>query len=466
MMRSMNSAVSALRNHQLRMDVIGNNIANVNTVGFKTGRVTFKDSLSQSLRGASGPSEARGGSNPQQVGLGMDVSSMDTLFTQGVPDRTDRPLDAMINGDGFFMVSGDGTTEGVFYTRAGNFDIDYDGNLVNSDGLRVLGYQADENGNITTSVGGIKVPLASTFDPKVTENVTMQGNLDSRTEVFTGAGAVLGTDATSLFVEQTSATTPPITKYTVNPLYKDSIARETDIQVIDSLGGRHNIKLAFVKDDDIAPTAPATSLFKVVAFSMNEDGSMTPANASGFATGNDGIVGNVQFDAEGKYVSDSIGSLTLTPSNGASPVAFDIGVDSLSQFESESTVFAASQDGYPIGVLTGYAIGPTGEVEGVFSNGKKKILGQISTSVFSNPAGLVKAGGNLFTSSVNSGDPQVNKPGAGANSLLQTGALEMSNVDLGKEFTNMIVTQRGFQANSRVISTTDQMLEELVNLKR
>ena len=465
MMRSMNSAVSALRNHQLKMDVIGNNIANVNTVGFKTGRVTFKDSLSQSLRGASGPSEARGGSNPQQVGLGMDVSSMDTLFTNVVPDRTDRPLDAMINGDGFFMVSGDGTTDGVFYTRAGNFDIDYDGNLVNSDGLRVLGYQADENGNITTAVGGIKVPLASTFDPKVTENVTMQGNLDSRTASYAGAGPIVGTDATSLFISQTSATVPPITKYNVNPLYKDSIARETDIQVIDSLGGRHNIKLAFIKDGT-APAAPATSAFNVVAFSMNDDGSMTPANPTGFAAGANGIIGNVLFDSNGKYVSDSIGTLTLAPTNGAAPIPFDIGVDSLSQFESESTVFAASQDGYPIGVLTGYAIGPTGEVEGVFSNGKKKILGQISTSVFSNPAGLVKAGGNLFTSSINSGDPQVNKPGAGANSLLQTGALEMSNVDLGKEFTTMIITQRGFQANSRVISTTDQMLEELVNLKR
>lgn len=469
MMRSMNSAVSALRNHQLKMDVIGNNIANVNTVGFKTGRVTFKDSLSQSLRGASGPSEARGGSNPQQVGLGMDVSSMDTLFTQGVPDRTDRPLDAMINGDGFFMVSGDGTTDGVFYTRAGNFDIDYDGNLVNSDGLRVLGYQADENGNITTAVGGIKVPLASTFDPKVTENVSMQGNLDSRTKVFSGAALLdtTGTDPDTLFkMTVIDPADPTKVKYTVNSLHKDSIARETDIQVIDSLGGRHNIKLAFVKDDDIAPTAPATSVFKIVAFSMNEDGSMTPANATGFADANDGIVGNIQFDSNGKYVSDSIGVLTLSPTNGAAPIPFDIGVESLSQFESESTVFAASQDGYPIGVLTGYAIGPTGEVEGVFSNGKKKILGQISTSVFSNPAGLVKAGGNLFTSSINSGDPQVNKPGAGANSLLQTGALEMSNVDLGKEFTTMIITQRGFQANSRVISTTDQMLEELVNLKR
>ena len=125
-----------------------------------------------------------------------------------------------------------------------------------------------------------------------------------------------------------------------------------------------------------------------------------------------------------------------------------------------------SQDGSPVGVLTSYAIGQRGEVEGVFSNGRTKILGQIATSIFANPAGLVKMGGNLYRSSANSGDPQVNKPGTGGNGGLQPGALEMSNVDLGTEFTNMIVTQRGFQANSRIISTTDQMLEELVNLKR
>ena len=204
MMRSMNSAVSALRNHQLRMDVIGNNIANVNTIGYKSSRVTFKDSLSQMLRGASGPDASRGGTNPQQVGLGMDLSSVDTLFTTGVPDRTDRGLDVMVNGEGFFMVSADGTDNGMYYTRAGNFDIDEDGNLVNADGLRVLGYKADDKGNVGNEVGGIVVPLADSIPPKATENVVMEGNLDAR--------AVL-----------TTSTTPP------------TIERQTEITVLDSL---------------------------------------------------------------------------------------------------------------------------------------------------------------------------------------------------------------------------------------
>lgn len=463
MMRSMNSAVSSLRNHQLRMDVIGNNIANVNTIGFKTGRVTFKDSLSQNLRGASGPSEQRGGTNPQQVGLGMDLSSMDTIFTQGVPDRTDRALDVMINGDGFFMVSGSGSTDGVFYTRAGNFDIDFEGNLVNSDGLRVIGYQADDNGNITTSLGGIKVPLADTFDPKVTENVTMQGNLNSRTTP-TAQNPLVGPpsgDPTVPGPVFISSTSNGITKYIVNPAQADSVGRETDITVIDSIGGSHTIKLAFVKTD--------ASEWTVLAFSINEDGSMSPVEQNPLTGGTSlGVVDTISFGTNGKLdpPGQQLPKLTLTPTNGAAAFDFSIDITSLTQFESQSTVFMASQDGYPLGVLTGYAIGADGTVQGIFSNGKDKTLGQIATAVFSNPGGLLKQGSNLFSGSVNSGDAQINKPGSGANALLQPGALEMSNVDLGKEFTNMIVTQRGFQANSRIISVTDQMLEELVNLKR
>ena len=414
MMRSMNSAVSALRNHQLRMDVIGNNIANVNTIGYKSSRVTFKDSLSQMLRGASGPDASRGGTNPQQVGLGMDLSSVDTLFTTGVPDRTDRGLDVMVNGEGFFMVSADGTDNGMYYTRAGNFDIDEDGNLVNADGLRVLGYKADDKGNVGNEVGGIVVPLADSIPPKATENVVMEGNLDAR--------AVL-----------TTSTTPP------------TIERQTEITVIDSLGTSHKIRLEFTKTDvnkwTVTPNPTPTA----------------------------GDPAELEFDnTTGKLTtgSDKKITMTLTPSNGAAPFTFDVDLSSLTQYGADSSALMRSQDGSPVGVLTSYAIGQRGEVEGVFSNGRTKILGQIATSIFANPAGLVKMGGNLYRSSANSGDPQVNVPGTGGNGGLQPGALEMSNVDLGKEFTNMIVTQRGFQANSRIISTTDQMLEELVNLKR
>ncbi len=425
MMRSMNSAVSALRNHQLRMDVVGNNIANVNTVGFKSSRVTFRDSLSQTLRGASGPLEAgKGGTNPQQVGLGMDVSSIDTIFGTGVPDRTDRGLDVMVNGEGFFMVSNDGTIDGVYYTRAGNFDVDEDGNLVNADGLRVLGYQVDADGNITNNVGGIKVPLADSVPPVTTTKVLMEGNLDSR--------AVL-----------TTSTTPP------------TIERQTEITVTDSLGTKHRIRLDFAKT---AANAWAVSAAIVGTTSTSTGG---PVNIT-FAQA------TTATETAGKLTTASPKGfdITLTPNNGAAAFTFNVDLSDLTQYGTESSALMRSENGSPVGVLTSYAIGQSGEVEGVFSNGKTKVLGQIATSIFANPAGLVKMGGNLYRSSVNSGDPQVNKPGTGGNANLQPGALEMSNVDLGKEFTNMIVTQRGFQANSRVITTTDQMLEELVNLKR
>lgn len=414
MMRSMNSAVSALRNHQMRMDVIGNNIANVNTIGYKSSRVTFKDSLSQILRGASGPDATRGGTNPQQVGLGMDLSSVDSLFTTGVPDRTDRGLDVMVNGEGFFMVSADGTDNGVFYTRAGNFDIDEDGNMVNADGLRVLGYQADDSGVVGTVVGGIKVPLADSIPPIATKNVIMEGNLDARAVI----------------------TAPP------------SASRTTEITVTDSLGTSHKISVAFTK----GTTTNEWSM------------TLTPDGASTLDT----TTATLNFNPQGKLILPAA-ALNVTLSNlgnGASDVAFDLDLSALTQYGSDSSALMRSQNGSPVGVLTSYAIGQKGEVEGVFSNGRTKILGQIATSIFANPAGLVKMGGNLYRSSANSGDAQVNKPGTGGNGGLQPGALEMSNVDLGKEFTNMIVTQRGFQANSRVISTTDQMLEELVNLKR
>jgi len=434
MMRSMNSAVSALRNHQLRMDVIGNNIANVNTIGYKSSRVTFKDSLSQMLRGASSPDVNRGGTNPQQVGLGMDLSSIDTVFSVGVPDRTDRGLDVMVNGEGFFMVSADGTDNGMYYTRAGNFDIDEDGNLVNADGLRVLGYQVQEDGKIGTEIGGIIVPLAASIEPVPTKNVVMEGNLDARA------------------ISPDLAATPPI---------PETVARQTEITVTDSLGTSHKISLVFTK-----MSATATeSTWKVTPAYIN-GGTGTPAITPGPSF-------DLKFDSSGKLTTANAstnGKVTMVLNgitNGATmPLEFSLDLSSLTQYGSESNALMRSQDGSPVGVLTSYAIGQRGEVEGVFSNGRTKILGQIATSIFANPAGLVKMGGNLYRSSANSGDPQVNVPGNGGNGGLQPGALEMSNVDLGKEFTNMIVTQRGFQANSRIISTTDQMLEELVNLKR
>lgn len=486
MMRSMSSAVSALRNHQTRMDVVGNNIANVNTVGYKTSRVIFKDSLNQMVRGAAGATDARGGTNPHQIGMGMSISSIDTIFGQGVPDFTGKLSDVMIEGEGFFMVSTDGDPNSKMYTRAGNFDIDTFGNLVNADGLRVLGYQADQEGNVGTALGKITIPVADTFPPKVTTEVTMEGNLDARVKELPAGAALVGaapTAATDIdntvyiakFKNGSNANDGFI--YTLNPKHVKSVARETDTYVYDSLGERHNIKLAYVR------TAPNT--YQVLAFGFAKNGAMYPAGGTApnftlqaenpisnppAGTGN---VGVLEFTGDGKLNTTAGGpstamniSFTLTSENGANPVVFRIDNTALTQYGVESTAVMSKQDGYTVGKLTGFEISTDGMVNGIFSNGQSKRFGQIATAVFSNPPGLVKKGGSLFAESNNSGVPQINKPGAGANGLLKPGNLEMSGVDLGVEFTNMITTQRGFQANSRTISTTDQMLEELVNLKR
>lgn len=476
MMRSMSSAVSALRNHQTRMDVVGNNIANVNTVGYKTSRVIFKDSLNQMVRGAAGATDARGGTNPHQIGMGMSISSIDTIFGQGVPDFTGKLSDVMIEGEGFFMVSADGDPNSKMYTRAGNFDLDTFGNLVNADGLRVLGYQADEAGNVGTALGKITIPVADTFPPKVTTEVSMEGNLDARSNVLptavtdlVGAAPTQPTDIDKTlyiakFKNGSDASDGFI--YTLNPKYAKSVARETDAYVYDSLGERHNIKLAYVK------TAENPGTYQVLAFAFAKNGSMFPAQAASIDPANpgDGKVGELKFFGDGKLdtansTAASIG-LTLKPQSGAKDVVFRIDNAALTQYSVESTAVMSKQDGYTVGKLTGFEISTDGMVNGIFSNGQSKRFGQIATAVFSNPPGLVKKGGSLFAESNNSGVPQINKPGAGANGLLKPGNLEMSGVDLGVEFTNMITTQRGFQANSRTISTTDQMLEELVNLKR
>lgn len=488
MMRSMSSAVSALRNHQTRMDVVGNNIANVNTVGYKSSRVIFKDSLNQMVRGASVATDSRGGMNPHQIGLGMSISSIDTVFGQGVPDFTGKLSDVMIEGEGFFMVSADGDPNSKMYTRAGNFDVDTSGNLVNADGLRVLGYQADEAGNVGTALGKITIPVADTFPPKVTTEVIMEGNLDARSENLpAGVDLVRAGEAptqaanidNTLYIAKSKngSNADDGFIYTLNPKYVKSVARETDAYVYDSLGERHNVKLAYVRT--------AANTYQVLAFGFAKNGSMYPA---GGAAGNftlqpenpitnppagAGNVGVLQFMGNGKLNTTAAGpstamniAFTLTSENGANQVVFRVDNTALTQYGVESTAVMAKQDGYTVGKLTGFELATDGMVNGVFSNGQSKRFGQVATAVFSNPPGLVKKGGSLFAESNNSGVPQINKPGAGANGLLKPGNLEMSGVDLGVEFTNMITTQRGFQANSRTISTTDQMLEELVNLKR
>ena len=476
MMRSMFSAVSGLRAHQTRMDVIGNNISNVNTVGFKGSRVTFQEVFSQTLRGAGSPQEGRGGTNPQQVGLGINVASMDTFHIRGAVERTDYNTDLMVNGDGFFIVADDPNFLNRSYTRAGNFALDAAGNLVTADGFKILGYMADQNGVLKSNLEGIQISKAVSFDAKKTENVAFEGNLNSEAKSMTSFNMISA--ATPLTAANTvaGATYDPATPttsdyvylrkvhpnggftYEINPAYEEVVARETSFQVYDQLGGIHQIKQAYIK--------VSNNNYAVETFYVNPDGSMVRAE-----TGDPALAGTpptLTFNAQGKLTAATTLNLTVGAgkTNGAGPFTFEIDFNNITMFANTSTASATKIDGFKQGTLEDFAIASTGEIMGVFDNGQRRILGQLALANFKNPAGLEKTASNMYRVTSNSGQAMIGVPGSGGFGNLNPGALEMSNVDLSREFTNMITTQRGFQANSRIITTSDEMLQEVVNMKR
>ncbi|WIF94641.1 flagellar hook protein FlgE [Caminicella sporogenes] len=498
MMRSMNSAVSALKAHQAKMDVIGNNIANINTVGFKAGRVTFKEVLSQTIKGASANQGGRSGTNPQQIGLGINIGSIDTIHTRGSVDRTDVPTDVMINGDGFFIVSDDENFLNRSYTRAGNFSIDSMGNL-NLGGYRVLGYRIEdgtigETPKFKTTLEGLVISKAMTFPAQVTgiskpastqqsteRDVIIEGNID----------ADLGLDA-SITVKDTNNDgtadewlVPP-SKLMTNPQF---------ITVYDELGGEHELKLTFRRkmkvkydwdsgeisdfsngDNPKIEEAIEPNKWELVIEAVNSTEAID-VNAAG-SPEQKYIVDNITF-TDGKVDLSKINiELSTTDKdndtfpNGAGTFNFNLSFEDengdklLKQFSSDSTIHLQTLTGYKQGKLDSFSIGEDGIITGSFTNGKTSAIGRIALAKFKNPEGLQKTQENLFIDTANSGNPIIGKPGSGGFATLIPGALEMSNVDLAKEFTTMITTQRGFQANSRVITTTDEMLQELVNLKR
>lgn len=404
MMRSLFSGVSGLKNHQTRMDVIGNNIANVNTVAFKAGRVNFEDILSQTVEGARSPQAGgMGGVNPKQVGLGMGISSIDTLFTPGSLQSTDNPTDFAVQGEGFFIVS-DGSQ--VYYTRDGAFKTSADGALVNSNGFRLQGWMADTDGNIdsTQALQNITIPVGAQMKPKATTQIALEGNLD--------ANAAAGSEWI------------------------------TSVQVYDSLGNPHNLTITFTKTAE------------------NEWGWTTDLD------GTSGDSGTIEFDTDGTVLSGGTGTANFILMPVAQDINLSIDFSQLTQFGGNPTAYINFQDGYEAGSLDMVSTDSGGVLTGIFTNGQSKALAQIALATFSNPGGLLKEGGNLYQISNNSGLPNIGTADSGGRGSIAVGKLEMSNVDLAQEFTNMIVTQRGFQANSRVITTSDEMLQDLINIKR
>jgi flagellar hook protein FlgE len=436
MMRSLFSGVSGLRNHQVRMDVIGNNISNVNTVAFKSGRVTFKEGFAQLLQGASRPPGSHGGINPIQVGLGMQVGSIDTLFSQGNLETTGLNTDLAIQGDSFFVVA---KGNEHYYTRAGNFQLDADGRLVSpTNGFTVQGRMAD-NGIFQDGIRDIRLPFGQKTAAKPTDSVALAGNLNASAPVFDytqSTGGVFDADSRA------------------DPANKDSWA-ESAITVFDSLGNQHDLKVQFWK------TAADTWTWQL-------DGTNLPA---GFTPAN-GTAQTLQFDTAGVLLAaapTSPPAISFTPA-GADPVNITLdlgsGINGITSFAGTNTAVLRDQDGYAAGQLQNFSIDRAGVITGAFTNGTNVVLGQIVLADFNNPAGLLRIGDNMYATSGNSGGAVNGFALEGSQSVLTSGALEMSNVDLAQEFTNMIVAQRGFQANSRVITNSDEMLQEVVNLKR
>lgn len=696
MMRSLFAGVSGLRNHQTRMDVIGNNIANVNTVAFKASRVTFAEAFAQLLQGASRPPGDLGGINPIQIGLGSKIGSIDQNFSQGNLESTGLNTDLAIQGDGLFVLS-DGSRS--FYTRAGNFQLDANGKLVSpANGFKVQGINADSLGNLSagSAITDIELPFGQKSPARATSQVTLTGNLDARQQplgtvlatqgkVFAvenatsngGAGSDLsglyanGSANNSIFGMVPDSTTVTITDGTNTQTYT-YVKNDTGVGTFDfnsltdlvaeinndfGAGGFNTMTAAqnaatgaigftatsaialnltssnpallkalgaangnlaaaaTANTDQFSHVAAATDLItslrngsgqtlglaagNTVAIDGNKGGTAVGSgslavaagstygqllaainttfgltNITGAAidpttgemtiTGDGGTVNaltglnirsgaagatnfNSVFDSRaGNYVErqtasdvthqaaitvyDSIGtpislSMTFTKdptapnrwlwqaavpapgavtgggsgfvtfdtdgrletfayNGGANSMQFDPGsgatapvdikldsgvsgdINGLSQFASPSNAVASAQDGYPMGNLQDFSVDSRGVVTGYFTNGINQTLAQIALATFNNPSGLLRQGNNMYGESANSGNAIIGFSGTSNQSTITPGALESSNVDLSEEFTNMIIAQRGFQANARVITTADEMLQELVNLKR
>ena len=611
MMRSMFAGVSGLKAHQVRMDIIGNNIANVNSAGYKSSRATFQDMLSQTLRAATAPTEAKGGTNPQQIGLGVQLGSIDVKHTQGNTQSTGYITDLAIEGDGFFVL-GHGANR--LYTRAGMFGLDNgtEGNLVSLvNGQRVLGYKADDDGYIdpNSSLESMYISASETITPRATTNVTFAGNLDNRlpanhvvdrtVQVFDSRGrehtiivnfgrlegadplnpgnfrnawewdanwfmvsdaiqshqnmitnneryivydnsglemrnssgtvVATSTDGRMWVSKLVSGEEGPAFEFeaslqpgaTVNATADQGylfLTSEVSLTknysssgltlTTDPLPNATNTRLSahttyFVEEG----TAPGTfelldNSGLVVATSDDGDGRIwqildNDGNPSGeffefvsalnagakVTTGDDiealaltaynfdptgsitAVDREIHFNPDGSFAGVAENQVTLNPA-----LAYDVELTlDFSDFTMYADTFTGkfiSQNGYTSGALESYAIDQNGVIVGSFSNGLTRALGQVALARFANPAGLQRAGSTMFVDTPNSGTAQIGAAGIPGFGQISPSSLEMSNVDLSEEFTDMIITQRGFQANSRIITTSDEMLQELVNLKR
>ena len=413
MIRSMFTAISSLNLQQKYLDVVSNNLANANTMGFKASRVLSQDQFSQMMSPGSAPTATQGGVNPTQIGLGVNLGYISANFTQGVLQSTGRNMDLGVQGDGFFIYG----NQNRRYSREGSMSLDMEGNLVNSaSGLRTQGWMA-ASGVIDTDlpVDDINIVTDKTL-AQATANVILGGNLSSTT-------AAAGTNVISM-------------------------------GVYDSLGALQTASITFTRGSSAAPVLPTNTWPWAVTSS--------PTGASG--------AGTVTFDAGGQVTGSTVGAgtpVTILGSAGSAVLKPIIDFTKLTQLASANSATVTSQDGLPAGNVTDVYISPNdGIISLMYSNGMSEQVGQVALARFNNPSGLMKGEDTSFLAGLNSGDAQIGAASTGGRGSIAASYLEASNVDMAQEFTNMILAQRGFQASSRVITTSDEILQELVNLKR
>ena len=481
MMRSLYSGVSGLKNHQTRMDVVGNNISNVNTTGFKSSRVTFSDTLSQTLSGASAPTENRGGTNPKQIGLGSATSAIDTLFTDGSVQSTGVNTDLCLSGNGLFIVK-DGNLS--YYTRNGNFKFDKEGYYVNSDGLKVQGWSATTPGETISTNGQpseICIPAGKTMAASATKVATFSKNLDASEPMIASMTATYadGTTAaipagtatavevgkafggkvvSSLTLKMTDGTTTTETSGAFK--LGNSKPKTTIATIYDSLGNAHNVTIYMTKTDVSSTTGNKWT----ISLNPAGGGAQDIKESDGSTTKVQMTDAILEFDVNGGLKTGS-GSAKLTLDNGAGTgQTVNLTFDDVTQYAGSSTAFATT-DGNAAGTLKSVSIDSSGVITGTYTNGLNVQEAQVAIAQFNNASGLTKTGNSLYTESNNSGTPNIGTI-SDLGCTVTPSSLEMSNVDMASELTDMIVTQRGYQSNSQIITVSDELLETLINMKR
>jgi flagellar hook protein FlgE len=421
---SLYTGVTGLQGQGEAMSIYGDNIANANTNGFKVSRPEFQDVISKSLKGVLGGN---------QIGRGTRLAAVNPIFSQGSIVQTESSTDCAIMGDGFFVVKG---PDGQSFTRNGAFHFDKEGKLINADNFRVQGFQADENGKITSKMGDISVDR-TVIDAKKTSELKMFMNLDLRADkamVFDPAKP----EATSQFA--------------------------TGVTVYDTAGTAHVVTMYFNKTDDGVWTWRAMAKGDEV-IGGKKDTMVEQAR------------GTLKFGTDGRLMEQKTDKSSFQFNKGALPdqsITFNFGDDvksggsgtSVTQYGTASEAYKSSQDGYTAGTLAGLTIGDEGNLTAVYTNGQNVNLAQIALGKFENPEGLFKMGQNRFRESSLSGSATIGASQTGGRGRISAKTIESSTTDIASEFINLMTAQRNFQANSKVISTSDEMLQDVLNMKR